>query len=90
VLDWYREQVDDDGLRLITGEAIIWELWSSDNHAMSIVELTKAFELDKKVNADARRFKFRQLIADITYIRNDPRKGFTLVLKKRNYPRSEV
>lgn len=87
ILSFSREQLDKDGLRLISQQAIILELWhANDSHSMSILELVKAFELEKKKNGVSRRYNFRQIIAEISYIRNDPVKGFTLVLKKRSYP----
>ena len=80
--------LDQDGLPLITRETIIWELWCSggDSHAMSIIDLTEIFELNKTKNARIRRTKFREIVSGIAYIQQDPVKGFTLALKKRNYP----
>lgn len=87
LLDFYRQQVDiEDGLRDINRDAVLWELWcNNEEHSMTILELVKAFELDKKKNASSRHYKFRQIIAEITYIRNY-KKGFTLVLKKKHHP----
>ena len=87
LLHLYRQQLDnEDGLRDINRNAVLWELWcNNEEHSMTILELVKAFELDKKKNAASRRYKFRQIIAEITYIRNYSQ-GFTLVLKKKHYP----
>ena len=79
--------LDADGLPVIDRETIIDALWrSSEDHAMSMMELTKLFDLGKRKNGSGRRFKFRQIVAEITFIRNDRVKGFTLVLKRSHYP----
>ena len=78
--------LDDDGLPLLYRERTIDELWNnSESHAMTVLELTKAFKLNKRKNGPTRRYSFRQIAADITYIRNDREKGATLVLKKCNH-----
>ena len=75
--------LDADGLPLISRERIIDEIWkNSEDHAMTVLELTKAFKLNMRKNGPTRRYSFRQIAADITYIRNDREKGATLVLKK--------
>ena len=81
------QSLDADGLPVIDRETIIDALWkSNEDHAMSMLELTKTFDLGKKKNGPRRRFKFRQVVAELTYIRNDRVKGFTLVLKRCHYP----
>ena len=68
--------------RPITVDAILWELWmANDEHALTLPQFMQMFDLHHSAQ---RRYQFRQVVADLTYIRNYP--VFSLVLKKKHYP----
>lgn len=68
--------------RSITADEIVGQLWmANDQHALTLVQLMQIFHLHQSAS---RRYQFRQVVAELTYIRNYP--VFTLVLKQKYYP----
>jgi hypothetical protein len=73
-------QVDENGLRLITLEAVRREIWL--NHgSIPINRLIKIFSANKK-HGEARQSKFREVVKELCTMITDPLKGRILVLKQ--------
>jgi hypothetical protein len=73
-------QVDENGLRLITLDAVRREIWL--NHgSIPINRLIKIFSANKK-HGEARQSKFREVVKELCTMITDPLKGRILVLKQ--------
>lgn len=73
-------QVDENGLRIITLEAVRRELWL--NHgSIPIKRLIKIFSASKKHGQD-RQSKFSEVVKELCTMTNDPVVGMTVVLKQ--------
>jgi len=73
-------QVDENGLRIITLEAVRNEIWL--NHgSIALKRLVKIFDIKKKFGAE-RQDKFRVLIKELCTMKTDPVLGTVLVLKQ--------
>jgi hypothetical protein len=73
-------ETDENGLRLITLEAVRREIWL--NHGqIPIKRLMKIFDVKKKSAAD-RQNKFREVVKELCIMKSDPVGGRLLVLKQ--------
>jgi hypothetical protein len=78
-------QVDENGLRVITLEAVRREIWLNQG-SISMKRLMKIFNVKKKSGPE-RQNKFREIIRELCNIEKDPVSGHLLVLKQ-HYSRS--
>jgi hypothetical protein len=73
-------QVDENGLRIITLEAVRKEIWL--NHgSIPMKRLMKIFDIKKKSSPD-RQDAFRNVVKELCTMKNDPIGGRLLVLKQ--------
>jgi hypothetical protein len=73
-------QIDENGLRIITLEAVRREIWL--NHgSIPMKRLMKIFDIKKKSSPD-RQDKFRNVVKELCIMKNDPIGGRLLVLKQ--------
>lgn len=73
-------QVDENGLRIITVEAVRREIWLNRG-SIPINRLINLFDAKKKHGPD-RQAKFRDVVKELCTMTNDPVNGRTLVLKQ--------
>ena len=76
------QQVDENGLRVITLEAVRREIWL--NHgSIGMDRLSKIFSVKKKVpNKNERKDLFKKAVKELCNMNDDPVKGKLLVLKQ--------
>lgn len=73
-------QVDENGLRIITLDAVRREIWL--NHgSIPMKRLLKIFDIKKK-SSDERQTKFREVVKELCKMTKDPVSGNLLVLKQ--------
>jgi hypothetical protein len=74
------KEVDADGQRLITLEAVRREIWLNDGR-ITTKRLTKIFNVKKKSSAE-RQAKFKDAVRELCIMETDPIHGSVLVLKQ--------
>eukprot|EP00536_Pseudo-nitzschia_multiseries_P016559 jgi/Psemu1/321047/estExt_fgenesh1_pm.C_11460001 len=74
------KQVDENGQRIITLEAIQHEIWLTGGR-IPMKRLTKIFDVKKKSSQD-RQDKFKKIVIELCTIVQDPTGGKSLVLKQ--------
>ena len=73
-------EMDENGQRLITLEAIRHEIWLTRGK-IELKRLMKIFDVNKKSSQD-RQTKFKKVVKELCNIESDPIRGRMLVLKQ--------
>jgi hypothetical protein len=81
------KEVDENGQRLITTEAVHREIWLNDGK-IPMKRLMKIFDVKKKSSQD-RQVRFKDAVRELCTMENDPVSGRMLVLKQ-HYRRANM